>query len=235
MLVEGNSLRATARMADVSRNTVDKLLRDVGSACLDYQDKVLRDLPCKRVQCYEIWSFVYAKKKNMEGAIAAPDGAGDIWTWTATCADTKLVPCWYVGNRDVNAAKSFMGGLAGRLSQTVQLTTVGESPYLGAVENAFHGDVDYAQLVKLYDEVPKSVERRYSPAVSTGAKKTHVNSRPDRQRTSTSYVEHQNLTMCMSMRRFIRLNNAFSKKVKNHIYTISLHYMCLNFAGFINL
>ena len=230
MFVEGHSLRATARMADVSRNTVDKLLRDVGSACLDYQDKALRDLPCKRVQCDEIWSFVYAKQKYVEDAVAAPNSAGDIWTWTAICADTKLAPCWHVGGRDAGAAKLFMDDLVGRLRHDVQLTTDGRRPYLEAAENAFHGDANYAQIVKLYGDSPKSEQKRYSPAVCTGAKKTRVNGKPDPKHISTSYVERQNLTMRISMQRFTRITNAFSKKVENHMHAISLHYMHYNFG-----
>ena len=217
-------------MADVSRNTVDKLLRDVGSACLDYQDTVLHALPCKRVQCNEIWSFVYTKQKNEEGALAASDGAGDIWTWTAICADTKLVPCWHVGNRDAAAAKLFMENLAVRLSHTVQLTTDGHRPYLEAVENDFHDYVDYAKLVKLYGVAPNSENRRNSPAVCTGTKNTRMTGRPDPSQISTRYVERQNLAMHMSMRRFPRLTNAFSKKVESHMYAISLHYMYYNFC-----
>jgi len=229
MLVEGNSLRATARMADVSRNTVDKLLRDVGAACLNYQDKALRDLPCKRVQCDEIWSFVYAKQKNVPEGKRDEFGYGDVWTWTAICADTKLVPCWHVGTRGAEAAKFFMDDLADRLSNRIQLTTDGHRVYLEAVRGAFGSSVDYAQLVKLYGPEPKG-QHRYSPAKCNGAKKSNVTGSPNPAHASTSFVERQNLTMRMSMRRFTRLTNAFSKKVDNHMHAISLHYMYYNFG-----
>ncbi|EED31543.1 conserved hypothetical protein [gamma proteobacterium NOR5-3] len=231
MLVEGNSLRATARMADVSRTTVDKLLRDAGEACLDYQDKTLRNLPCKRIQCDEIWSFVYAKQKNVATAKSAPDDAGDIWTWTAIDADTKLVPCWHVGNRDMESAKTFIDDLALRLANRVQLTTDGYRPYLEAVECAFGHDIDYGRLIKIYgtDRQAKG-EKRYSPAKFLNATLTSEIGAPDEKHISTSFVERQNLTMRMSMRRFTRLTNGFSKKIENHMHAISLHYMHYNFC-----
>ena len=229
MLVEGNSLRATARMVDVSRNTVDKLLRDVGQACLDYQDEHLRDLPCKRVQCDEIWSFVYSKGKNVPEDKKHEFGYGDVWTWVAIDADTKLVPCWHIGPRNSKAAKIFIDDLAGRLANRVQLTTDGHKPYLEVVENAFGNDIDYARLIKIYGEDP-SKEKRYSPSRFVEAKHSTVTGNPDKSRISTSHVERQNLTMRMSMRRFTRLTNAFSKKLENHMSAISLHYMYYNFG-----
>ena len=227
MLVEGNSLRATARMADVSRNTVDKLLCDVGAACLAYQDEHLRNLPCKRVQADEIWSFVYAKHKNVPAGMEGE--AGDIWTWVAMCADTKIVPCWHVDNRNADAAKCFIDDLASRLSSRVQLTTDGHRAYVDAVEDAFGGNIDYAMLVKIYGG-DKSQEKRYSPAKYEGAKKQVMCGNPDKNHISTSYIERQNLTMRMSMRRFTRLTNGFSKKLENHMHAISLHYMFYNFG-----
>ena len=229
MLVEGNSLRATARMADVSRNTVDKLLRDVGQACLDYQNERLGNLPCRNVQCDEIWSFVYAKSKNVPEDKKYQFGFGDVWTWVAIDTDTKLVPCWNVGPRNSEAAKVFIDDLAGRLANRVQLTTDGHKPYLEAVEHAFGNDIDYARLIKIYGEDP-SKEKRYSPSRFVEAKCSTVTGNPDKGEISTSIVERQNLTMRMSMRRFTRLTNAFSKKIENHMYAISLHYMYYNFG-----
>ncbi len=229
LLVEGNSLRATARICDISRNTVDKLLRDVGTACLAYQDEHLRNLPCKRVQADEIWSFCYAKEKNVPEDKQGQFGYGDTWTWMAICADTKLVPCWHVGRRFAEDAKVFINDLAGRLSNRVQLTTDGHKPYLEAVEGAFGADIDYAMLIKLYGQAPEG-QRRYSPPVCVGANARRVVGKPDADKISTSFAERQNLTMRMSMRRFTRLTNGFSKKVENHMHAISLHYMYYNFG-----
>lgn len=229
MLVEGNSLRATARMADVSRNTVDKLLRDVGAACLAYQDEHLKNLPCKRVQCDEIWSFVYSKGRNVPEDKKGQFGYGDIWTWVAICADSKVVPCWHVGTRDLGSAKVFIGDLADRLSNRVQLTTDGHKAYLEAVDSAFGNDIDFARLIKIYGTDP-SQEKRYSPSKFVEAKVGIVHGDPDEEYISTSFVERQNLTMRMSMRRFTRLTNGFSKKLENHMHAISLHYMYYNFG-----
>lgn len=233
MLVEGNSLRATARMADVSRNTVDKLLQDVGAACLDYQDSALRNLPCNTIECDEIWTFVYAREKTVPKEKKGEFGYGDVWTWTAICADTKLVPCWHVGSRNLTAARAFIDDLAARLANRVQLSTDGHKPYLKAVKEAFGGDIDYASIVKLYGD--EDAEGKLKPRTAGGAKvigtrKTVVSGNPDHGRIATSYVERQNLTMRMSMRHFTRLTNGFSKKVENHMHAISLHYMYYNFG-----
>ncbi len=228
MLVEGNSLRATARMADVSRNTVDKLLNDVGFACLNYQDEYLRNLECSRIQCDEIWSFCYFKQKNVPEDNKGQFGYGDVWTWVGMCADTKIVPCWLVGSRDADAANEFMLNLAGRFKHRVQLTTDGHKAYLEAVKGAFGKDIDYAMLVKMYGQA--QTETRYSPSEFVCATKRKITGKPDKDFVSTSYIERQNLTMRMSMRRFTRLTNGFSKKIENHCHAISLHYMYYNFG-----
>ncbi|MHB8068159.1 MAG: IS1 family transposase [Desulfobaccales bacterium] len=230
-LVEGNSLRATARMTDTAINTVVKLLVDVGKACAEYQNQSLRDLKCKRLQCDEIWAFCYAKAKNVPEDKKGQFGYGDVWTWTAICADSKLVPAWLVGTRDAETATIFMEDLASRLSHRVQLTTDGWKSYLEAVDEAFGTDIDYAMLVKMYGESGvEKVEKRYSPAKFTGSRKEIIAGNPERKHISTSYAERQNLTMRMSMRRFTRLTNAFSKKVENLAHAVSLHFMYYNFA-----
>lgn len=230
-LVEGNSIRATVRMTGAAKNTVVKLLADVGAACAAYQDKTLRNLPCKRLQADEIWSFVYAKAKNVPSAKAAPEGAGDAWTWTAIDADTKLVAAWTIGPRDGGVAYEFMQDVASRMANRVQLTTDGLKAYLEAVEGAFGADIDFAQLVKLYGEAPNAgPERKYSPNICLGARPTVVTGDPDMAHVSTSYVERQNLTMRMSMRRFTRLTNGFSKKLENLGHAVALHFMYYNFG-----
>jgi len=230
-LVEGNSLRATARMTDSAKNTVIKLLIDAGQACAEYQDQTLRNLKCKRLQCDEIWSFCYAKAKNVPEDKKGQFGYGDVWTWTAICADSKLVPGWLVGTRDAETASIFMEDLASRFSHRVQLTTDGWKSYLEAVDDAFGTNIDYAMLVKMYgDSMETKVQKRYSPAKFTGSKKETIAGNPDMQYVSTSYAERQNLTMRMSMRRFTRLTNAFSKKVENLAHAVSLHFMYYNFA-----
>ena len=202
----------------------------MGKACSDYQNKVFRNLPCKKLQCDEIWSFCYAKEKNVPKKKKGHFGYGDIYTWTALCEDTKLVPSWYIGRRDLKSAIIFMNDLASRLKNRVQLTTDGLRAYLEAVENAFGGDVDYSQLIKLYGNKKKKEEARYSPAECIGTRKNIVYGNPITCSISTSYVERQNLTMRMNMRRFTRLTNGFSKKIENLEHAVALHFMYYNFC-----
>ncbi len=228
-LVEGNSLRAVVRMTGVSMNAIFRLLVALGPACSAYQDKMLRNLPCKRIQCDEIWAFCYAKDKNLPADKQGQFGFGSVWTWTAICADTKLVPCWAVGTRGAGTAYEFMHDLAARLAHRVQLTTDGHRVYLEAVESAFGSEIDYAMLVKLYgaDSEP---DTRYSPAECIGCRSIVISGWPKAHHISTSFAERQNLTMRMSMRRFTRLTNAHSKKLANHVHAIALHYMFYNFV-----
>ncbi len=217
-------------MTDVSRNTVTKLLVDLGAACSEYLNKALVNLPCQRVQCDEIWSFCYAKEKNVTAKIAATvPSAGDVWTWVAIDADTKLICSWLVGKRDPIAARDFIEDLAGRLASRVQLTTDGLKLYLTAVEGSFGAEIDFAQLVKVYGNDPEG-QKRYSPAQCLACEPKAVTGTPDPKHISTSYIERQNLTMRMQMRRFTRLTNAFSKKIENHVASIALHYMHYNFC-----
>jgi IS1 family transposase len=225
------SLRAVERITGAARNTITKLLVDLGHACAAYQDKAFRNLKCKHIQCDEIWSFCYAKAKNVPEKYQGQFGYGDVWTWTAIDADSKLVPSWMVGARDIETATVFINDLAGRLANRVQLTTDGLKPYLDAVEGAFGTQIDFAQLVKIYgNEGAVGSEARYSPAECTGTRIAKVNGNPNPKHINTSYAERQNLTMRMSMRRFTRLTNGFSKKVENHMHMVSLHFMYYNFA-----
>jgi IS1 family transposase len=229
LLCEGNSIRAVTRLTGASKKAVSKLMVDAGQAAAWYQDRVFRNLTCKRIQVDEIWAFVYAKQKNVATAKAAPANAGDVWTWTAIDADTKLIPSWFVGGRDSDAAIIFMDDLASRLANRVQLTSDGHKAYLEAVEGAFGSDIDYAMLVKLYGESPEA-EKRYSPAVCIGARKTAIEGNPDPKRISTSFAERSNLNVRMHARRFTRLTNAFSKKAENHAHAVALFALYYNFV-----
>jgi IS1 family transposase len=229
-LVEGNSIRATVRMTGVAKNTIAKLLVELGAACAEYLDKTLVNLPCQRVQVDEIWSFVGAKQKNVKATMFDNGGfAGDAWVFVAIDADTKLIIDWLVGRRDAGYATDFLQSVSARLSNRVQLTTDGHKMYLTAVPDAFGESVDYAQLVKVYGNDPEG-QKRYSPAQCLGAIKQTVIGTPDPKHVSTSYIERQNLTMRMSMRRFTRLTNAFSKKMENHVASIAMHCMYYNFC-----
>lgn len=231
MMVEGVSIRAISRMTGASKNTIVKLLADAGQACSEYQDRTLRSLPCKRVQVDEIWAFVGMKQKNVPEARKGELGVGDVWTWTSICADTKIVPAWFVGHRDQPHARAFMLDLASRMAGRIQLTSDGFRPYKDAVSDAFAGEVDYAMLVKSYGQDPSNApERRYSPAVCIGAEKKAVSGTPDKKHISTSYVERQNLNIRMGLRRFTRLTNAFSKKMENHVHALSIYFMHYNFC-----
>jgi len=228
-LVEGNSIRATVRMTGVSKNTIAKLLVELGSTCSHYLDKALVNLNCKKIQCDEIWSFCYAKEKNVPEDLRGKFGFGDVWTWTAMDADSKLIVSWLVAGRDAGSAYGFMQDLAKRLANRVQLTTDGHRAYLTAVEDNFGSAIDYAMLVKLYGS-DAGHDTKYSPAECIGCREVIVSGNPDPEHISTSYIERQNLTMRMQMRRFTRLTNGFSKKIENHIASIAIHYMHYNFC-----
>ncbi|HUI41728.1 MAG TPA: IS1 family transposase [Terriglobia bacterium] len=227
-LVEGNSIRATARMMNVSKDTVQKLQTEVGYACAEYQDKAMRGLTCERVQCDEIWAFCYAKDKNVPAEKQGKFGFGSVWTWVAIDADTKLIPSFTVGNRDAASARMLIEDLASRLKTRIQLTTDGLKVYAEAVEGAFGCDVDYAMLIKTYESSQE--ETRYSPAVCTSCEQKPMMGHPDPKHISTSYIERQNLSMRMGIRRFTRLTNAFSKKVENHAASVALYFMHYNFC-----
>lgn len=229
LLCEGNSIRAVTRLTGVSKKAVSRLMVEAGQAAAWYQDRVFRNLSCKRVQVDEIWAFVYAKQKNVPLAKNAPPNAGDVWTWTAIDADTKLIPSWFVGGRDSDAAMIFMDDLASRLANRVQLTSDGHRAYLEAVEGAFGSDIDYAMLVKIYGASGEG-EKRYSPAECLGAVKHRIEGNPDPKHVSTSFAERSNLNIRMHTRRFTRLTNAFSKKVENHAHSVALFAMYYNFV-----
>ena len=227
-LVEGNSIRATTRMTGAAKNTITKLLADLGEACADYQDGAFQDLPCSVIEADEIWAYCYAKQRNVPEQFKGTPGYGDVWTFTAICADTKLVPSWLVGERTMADAEVFLEDLASRLSGRVQLSTDGHSIYEGTVGPAFRQDVDWAQIQKHFASPGES--GKYSPPVCAGSKRRVLKGDPDPERISTSYVERQNLTMRMGMRRFTRLTNGFSRKVENLAHAVSLHFMHYNFS-----
>ncbi len=228
-LVEGCSVRSTVRLTSVAKDTVLKLLKQVGEVCIDYQDTVLRNLSCKRLELDEIWCFCYAKDKNLPDSMKGMPGVGSMWTWTSLCAETKLVPSWRLGARDAANAHAFISDLADRLSGRVQLTTDGNRVYVDAVETYMGGEVDFAQLIKQYGQ-NEAPERAYSPAKCLGTKKKQIDGNPDMDLVSTSYAERQNLNIRMKNRRFTRLTNAFSKKAENLAYSIALDFMHHNFV-----
>jgi IS1 family transposase len=228
-LIEGNSVRSTVRITGVAKKTVMRLVFEVGTFCAQYQDRVFQNLKCERMQVDECWSFCYCKQKTVTEDIATKNpGAGDAWLWAAIDADTKLVPCWLIGKRDPNSARDFIEDLAGRLANRIQLTSDGLKLYVKAVGKAFAGDIDYAQLVKIYG-LPEEPEKRYSPAVCIGCESHVIIGDPDPKHINTSYIERHNLSVRMTVRRFTRLTNAFSKKIENHAAAVALGYFAYNF------
>jgi IS1 family transposase len=229
-LVQGNSIRSTVRITGVAKNTVAKLLVELGACCVKFMDEAMVNLPCKRIQADEIWSFVGCKEKNVTLEKVERDGiVGSVWTWTAIDADTKLIPCWMIGTRDAGCATDFIQNLAGRLANRIQLTTDGLKVYLNAVYDAFGTEIDYAVLHKIYGrDMPDA--SRYSPAQCIGCEKKDAIGKPDPKHVSTSYVERANLSMRMSMRRFTRLTNAFSKKIENHAASVAIYFTWYNFG-----
>jgi IS1 family transposase len=229
-LVEGCSMRSTARLTGAAKKTVERILVEVGEACAAYHDSVMRNLPCKVIQVDEVWSFTYCKQANIPEHLQGQGGVGDTWTWIAIDADTKLIPSWHVGLRDASAAYRFIHDLKGRLANRVQLTSDGHRPYLHAVEDAFGSEIDFSMLIKMYGRETGEGESRYSPPVCIGARRRKIIGNPDRNLISTSFVERQNLTLRMSNRRFTRLMNGFSKKIENHEHMIAIHMMHYNFC-----
>lgn len=232
-LVDGASLRATSRITGVAKGTITRLLESAGTVCAEYQDAILRNLPCRRIQADEIWSFIYGKDRNISAEVRDRSASlvGSCWTWTALCTETKLMVSWYVGSRDDFSAGEFVRDLAARLPRRIQLTTDGLRLYINAVGEAFGGEIDYAMLTKLYGPSgnDRSAETRYSPGRIKGVEEAIISGDPDMRHISTSYVERANLTHRMGMRRFTRLTNGFSKKFENHCHAVSLHMMHYNF------